>query len=159
MTTSPFAAGSWAAASYKSGPYNQKPRWRDCCGWTMMRRDVNFCPGAFPPGKGTELCHLSMSKEAKQLEPEVSSFFSPTAGRARLFLFKLYHPGGGTGKIWDTGSKRVGAGLLLLSLCREPSGRISHSNQATLHIILSSEFSSVDRESFMGDALLGKLFP
>ena len=37
-------------------------------------RDVNFFPRAFPPGKGTEPCHLSMSKEAKQLKPEVSQF-------------------------------------------------------------------------------------
>ena len=62
-------------------------------------RDVNFCPRAFPPGKGTELCHLSMSKEAKQLKPEVSQFLLTNSRKSWAIPFsnstvQVVEPGG-----------------------------------------------------------------
>ena len=96
----------------------------DCCGWTMMRRQM--CTSA------PELSHLERALNhvihqwaKRQSTWSLKSLLLTSSKQEELghSLFKLHCPGGGARRIWDTGPLRGWVqGLLLLSLCREPSG-------------------------------------
>ena len=162
MTTSPCAAGSWAIASYRvaRGLITISQGREDCCGWTMMRRQM--CPSA------PELSHLERALNhvihqwaKRQSTWSLKSLLLTNSGKSWAIPFsnstvQVVGPGGsGTQAPWEGGCR----GCYSFLCAENPQGRTSHPKSRLPCVIPSSEFSSVDRETFRGDALLGKTFP
>ena len=87
MTT----AGSWAIASYRvaQGLITRSQGGEDCCGWTMMRREMwTSAPELSHLERALNRVICQWAKRQSNWSLKSLSFFSPTAGRAGLFPFQ-----------------------------------------------------------------------